>query len=281
MDSPAIERTTGKQKAAEMWQLQLFRKSLKKQQKLEALLKVLGDLKGQRCLLITCGDNNGALNWHFKEKGGEWSWADAEQESIVQISQVTGDPVARIDKDNPVLPFEDQTFDVVMTIDVHEHLRHPEKLNNELTRLTRPGGRVVVTTPNGDEKKLAVRIKHLIGMRPEVYGHVVVGYDVPQLESQLSQAGLKPYLHTSYARFFTEILELGINFVYVMILSRKSKARVEKGQIAPQNIDQVKSVEKTIKLYSMLYPILRALSRLDFLDRSPRGYAVIVAARKE
>ncbi len=281
MDSTAIEETTGTQTAAELWQLKLFRKSLKKQQKLKALLKVLGDLKGQRCLLITCGDNNGALNWHFKENGGEWSWADAEKESIVQISQVTGDPVVKMDKDNPVLPFEDQTFDVVMTIDVHEHLRDPEKLNRELARLTRPGGRVVVTTPNGDEKKLAVRIKNLIGMRPEEYGHVVVGYDVPQLEAQLSQAGLDPYLHTSYARFFTEILELGINFVYVKILSRKSRARVEKGQIAPQNIDQVKSVEKTIKLYSILYPLLRALSKLDVFDRSPRGYAVIVAARKE
>lgn len=281
MDSTAVEETTGTQTAAELWQLKLFRKSLKKQQKLNALLKVLGDLKGQRCLLITCGDNNGALNWHFKENGGEWSWADAEQESIVQISQVTGDSVAKMDKDNPVLPFEDQTFDVVMTIDVHEHLRDPEKLNQELARLTRPGGRVVVTTPNGDEKKLAVRIKNLIGMRPEEYGHVVVGYDVPQLEAQLSQVGLDPYLHTSYARFFTEILELGINFVYVKILSRKSRARVEKGQIAPQNIDQVKSVEKTIKMYSILYPLLRALSKLDIFDRSPRGYAVIVAARKE
>jgi hypothetical protein len=56
---------------------------------------------------------------------------------------------------------------------------------------------------------------------------------------------------------------------------------VEKGQIAPQNLGQVKSVEKTLKLYSFLYPFFLAISKLDFLDRSPRGYAVIVAAKKD
>jgi hypothetical protein len=56
--------------------------------------------------------------------------------------------------------------------------------------------------------------------------------------------------------------------------------KVEKGQIAPQNLSQVRSVEKTLKVYSILYPIFLVISKLDFLDLSPRGYAVIVAARK-
>ncbi|MFC1923548.1 hypothetical protein ACFLY4_09715 [Chloroflexota bacterium] len=64
------------------------------------------------------------------------------------------------------------------------------------------------------------------------------------------------------------------------MLSKRSEAKVEKGQIAPQNIKQVKSVEKTYRIYSLVYPVFLVLSKLDFLDRSPRGYAVIVAARK-
>lgn len=266
--------------AAEPWQLQMFRRSLKKQQKLRALLRVLGEADRLKCLLVTCGDNNGAMNWHFKRHGGEWSWVDAEEDSIAQIGSVTGDPVLDMDKENPRLIFEDGFFDAAITIDVHEHLRDPSLLNQELARVVKPGGRVIVTTPNGDEKKLAVRIKNLIGMRPEVYGHFVVGYDAPELENQLKAAGLTPYIRESYARFFTEMLELLINFVYVKFLSRRSGARVEKGQITPQNIDQVKSVEKTLKLYAVLYPIFALISKLDILDLSPRGYAVIVAARK-
>lgn len=265
----------------EPWQLKLFRKSLKKQQKLKALEKILGQNSDRTCLLITCGDNNGAMNWHLRNTGGEWSWADAERDSIAQISEVTGDDVTEMDKDNPSLPFPDNTFDVVITIDVHEHLLKPELVNRELARLVKPGGRVIVTTPNGDEKKLVTRIKLLIGMRPEDYGHYVIGFDVPQLNEQLENVRLNPSQNSSYSRFFTEMLELVINFFYVKILSKRSQAKVEKGQIAPQNLGQVKSVEKTLRLYSFLYPVFLVISKLDFLDRSPRGYAVIVAAKKD
>jgi len=280
METQSVETSKEHPAGKESWQLQMFRRSLKKQQKLKALLDVLGNIDGQKCLLITCGDNNGAMNWHFKEHGGIWSWADAEQDSIAQISEVTGDDVAEMDKENPKLPFGEHSFDVVMTIDVHEHLEDPTALNRELFRLAGSGGRVIVTTPNGDDRKLGIRIKESVGMRPEDYGHYVIGYDVPQLEHQLEQVGLKPYQEASYSRFFTEMLELAINFAYVKVLSKRSEAKVEIGQIAPQNISQVKSVEKTYRIYSLVYPVFLVLSKLDFLDRSPRGYAVIVAAMK-
>jgi 2-polyprenyl-3-methyl-5-hydroxy-6-metoxy-1,4-benzoquinol methylase len=276
--SRAIESENGTQ---EPWQLQMFKRSLKKQQKLQALLSVLGEGEGQDCLLVTCGDNNGALNWHFKNHGGNWSWADAEKDSTQQISELTGDPVASMDKEKPALSFPDNHFDVVMTIDVHEHLRNPHAFNQELARIAKPAGRVIVTTPNGDGSKLANRIKKLIGMRPEDYGHFVIGYDVPDLQKQLQEVGLEPYTHTSYARFFTEMLELVINFAYVKVLSKRSEAKVEKGQIAPQNKDQIESVGKTYKLYSLVYPFFLLFSKLDALVSFRRGYAVVVAARKE
>jgi len=280
MKLTTLESSESQTMAKEAWQLQMFRRSLKKQQKLSALIDVLGGTKDLKCLLITCGDNNGALNWHFKSQGGDWSWADAEHNSIAQISELTGDPVVEMDKEHPFLSFGDNSFDVVMTIDVHEHLKDPSLLNQELVRLVKPNGRVVVTTPNGDKKKIVTRIKIFVGMRPEEYGHYVVGYDIPQLEQQLEQVGLHPYQEASYSRFFTELLELAINFAYVKVLSQRSKAKIEKGQIAPQNLNQVESVKKTYKWYSTLYPLLLIISKLDFLDFSPRGYAVIVAARK-
>ena len=55
------------------WQIKMFRRSIKKQQKLKALLELLGETKGKKCLLVTCGDNNGALNWYFREHGGDWT----------------------------------------------------------------------------------------------------------------------------------------------------------------------------------------------------------------
>ena len=91
---------------------------------------------------------------------------------------------------------------------------------------------------------------------------------------------LKPYTSSSYARFFTEMLELAINFAYVKFMSRRSKAEVKKGQIAPQNKEQLNSVGKSYKLYARIYPFLWLFSRLDYLIPFGHGYAVIVAARK-
>ena len=281
MDNMSARPAAPTQGEAEPWQLRMFRRTLKKQQKLKVLLDMIGALEDeQRCLLVTCGDNNGALNWHFKSHGGRWFWADAEEESVRQIGALTGDPVAVMNKDRPALPFPDDHFDVVVTIDVHEHLHSVGEFNAELARTLKPGGRAIVTTPNGDETKLAVRIKNLVGMGPEVYGHIVVGYDVPELEAQMRAAGLSPYAQDSYARFFTEMLELLINFAYVKLLSKGSKAEVKAGQIAPQSEKQLESVEKTYRLYSLIYPFFWAFSKLDGLIGFTRGYAVVVAARK-
>ena len=263
------------------WQLKLFKHKLKKQQKLEALLDMMGNVKGQKCILITCGDNNGALNWHLKERGGKWTWADAERESRAQISELTGDPVLKVDKDEPTLSLPDNRFDVVMTIDVHEHLQDTARLNAELARIVMPGGRVIVTTPGGDPRRIANRIKHRVGMSAIDYGHVVDGYDVPALQAQMSAAGLKPTASSSYSRFFIEMIELAMNFVFVKVLSKRSEAKVEQGQIAPQNPDQLKSVEKSYKMYSLVYPIVWLLSRLDYLIPFTEGHAVIVVGQKD
>jgi hypothetical protein len=109
----------------------------------------------------------------------------------------------------------------------------------------------------------------------------VTGYDVPDLEGQLVDVGLMPYHHTSYSRFFTEMIELMINFMYVKVLSKRGEAKVEEGQIVPQNKDQIESVNKSLKLYSLAYPLFLAISKADTFLRFTRGYAVVVAAHKE
>jgi SAM-dependent methyltransferase len=264
----------------EPWQITLFRRSLKKQQKLRALLQELDQVDGRQCILITSGDNNGALNWHFKQQGGNWTWADTEESSISAIGQVTGDAVIRLGKDELSLACPDNCFDVVMTIDVHEHLARPQVLNRELARIVKAGGQVIVTTPGGDEGKLANRIKNLVGMRNADYGHVVPGYSVAELQAQLRETGLTPVADSSYSRFFTEMVELMINFVFVKILARRSRAPVDAGQIAPQTKEQLQSVGKSYQVYSLLYPLLWLITRLDFLVRFTQGYAVVVVARK-
>jgi len=262
------------------WQLKMFSKSLKKQQKFKGLKKHINDLQGKKCLLITCGDNNGATNHHFRNLGGDWTWADLEENNIEEMKQLLQEEVIQVDKAGQKLPFRDQEFDLLVSIDVHEHLEDPLPITKEYRRVIKEDGMVLVTTPNGNEKKLAVRLKHLVGMRVKDYGHFRVGFDVPDLEKLLRDADLTPTRSSSYAKFFTEFMELIINFAYVKVLAKKGKAEVEEGTIAPTSKEQLKSVEKSYRIYALVYPFFKAVSLLDGLIFFTRGYAVIVEAKK-
>ena len=46
------------------------------------------------------------------------------------------------------LPFPDAHFDTIISRSVVEHLAHPEQVFAEFARVLRPGGRVIISTPN-------------------------------------------------------------------------------------------------------------------------------------
>ena len=257
------------------WQLQMFRRSLKKQQKLNALLELVGNVSGQKCLLLTCGDNNGALNWHFRAHGGDWFWGDVAGENLGEMSELLREPVLHTPSDH--LPFGDEEFDCVVSIDVLEHLDDDQSFLHELHRVIRPNGRVIVTVPNGDPKLLANRIKWRLGMTPEVYGHTRAGYTVAELRESIQQAGFTPVGESGYSRFFTEMMELIINFGYVFVLSQK-KGGAEPGHIAPTSSGQLKTHGGAYRLYSLLYPIMDLISNLDCVLPAQTDNAVIVTA---
>ena len=260
------------------WQLAMFDKTLKKKMKIAGLKRHLGNLAGKRCFMVSCGDNNGALNYKLKELGGDWTWAEFEASSIPQIEELLGDPVTKVDAATGTMPFPDDEFDRVVVIDSHEHLEDPIPFTRELRRITKPDGKVVISVPNGDESMIVVRIKNLVGMTKEKYGHIVTGYDTPELSELLARAELSPGPFSTYSRFFTEMLELGINFAYVMFASKKGDVEVEEGTIAPTTKEQMKSVEKTLKLYSLVYPLFRFVSWFDGLLFFTKGYAVVMEA---
>jgi SAM-dependent methyltransferase len=260
------------------WQLQMYRRSLKKKMKVRALKKILGVAAKRKCLLITCGDNNGAINYHLGRSGGDWQWAEFENESRAEMAEFLGALVHLLDKDTCQLPFPDHSFDLLVSIDVHEHLAHPEILTKEFFRVLKSSGRAVVTTPNGNERKLVVRLKRWSGMDNLEYGHVRTGFDIPDLERLLAAAGLNPVRSGSYAKFFSEFLELLLNWTYVKILNRRKHA--PGSGIAPSSLKKLQAVKKSYRLYAFLYPLFWLFSRLDGLLFFSRGYAVIVEAEK-
>jgi SAM-dependent methyltransferase len=261
------------------WQLAMFRKSLKKKMRLGVLKKMLGSIQAEeRCLLITCGDNNGAMNHHLRRLGGNWAFADLEDHCIAEMRDLLQQEVLLADPEN--LPYEDAAFDRIVTIDVHEHLDDPSPFSREVGRIARPGAQIVCTVPNGDEDRLAVRIKHAIGMTPEAYGHSRVGMTRGELADLMACSRIDCTRSTTFSRLFTELLELTINFAYVKVLAGRSAADVEDGQIAPATKDQLSSVRKSYRIYSAIYPLYWLVSQLDKLIAFTEGYVVVVEGRR-
>jgi len=58
------------------------------------------------------------------------------------------DDVIRCDVEKEKLPFRDNTFDEVFSGNIFEHLKNPNLVLREMSRVLKPGGRVVLKTDN-------------------------------------------------------------------------------------------------------------------------------------
>lgn len=103
---------------------------------------VSGKAAGGRLLDVGCG--SGAMWTHLRNHIAEYVGADA-----VRYDGFPADhEFHRIDLDSGRVPVSDGFADVVVAVEVIEHLENPRQFARELSRLTKPGGWLVVTTPN-------------------------------------------------------------------------------------------------------------------------------------
>jgi SAM-dependent methyltransferase len=115
---------------------------------------------GRRVLDLGCRD--GALTRTYAE-GNEVVGVDADKEALAK-AQKLGIETRWADLDEP-LPFEEETFDVVVAGELLEHLRDPGRLVAEARRVLRPGGTFVASVPNA--YRLKNRLRFLAGRKPE------------------------------------------------------------------------------------------------------------------
>jgi ubiquinone/menaquinone biosynthesis C-methylase UbiE len=92
---------------------------------------------------------------------------------------------SRVCADACCLPFADAQFDTVTLFDVLEHITDDVSAAREALRVTKPGGWVLVSTPNDDwrypcHRSLARWCPHESHLMRE-WGHVRRGYDIARL----------------------------------------------------------------------------------------------------
>ena len=115
---------------------------------------------GRRVLDVGC--RYGALTQAYLD-GNEVVGVDVDQAALAEAAR-RGIETRWADAEQP-LPFEDESFDVVVAGELLEHVREPAALVGEARRVLRPGGVFVGSVPNGF--RLKNRLRFLAGRWPE------------------------------------------------------------------------------------------------------------------
>jgi SAM-dependent methyltransferase len=248
------------------WALALFRRSVLKQRKLAAITAMLGPTAGLRCLDL--GSDNGVVSLLLRRGGGDWASADMTEESVASIRELVGSDVHLVP--GPRLPFADAEFDRVVVVDMLEHVDDDRAFAEELARVLKPGGRLVVNTPHLKDTRLR-RLRHRLGQTDERHGHVRPGYTVKALEALLEPRFVLEK-HGSYSRAPTEMVDTAIQ----LALAGTGKKGSAKGVVVTGR--DLKRHRTLFRAYSVVYPALWAVSRLDRLLPWSSGYMLIAAA---
>jgi SAM-dependent methyltransferase len=158
----------------EAWQLQLFRRSLKKRATVQALLERVPPSEGRLCLELGCG--TGLTSYFLRQRGGTWVSADFERDHARSARQLVGDRVLQI-SDREV-PFKSASFDLVAAINFLEHIKDDETFFAEMVRVLKPGGDFLFMAPKGEAGRPGYALKRVLGFTAdqEGFGHARDGY---------------------------------------------------------------------------------------------------------
>lgn len=256
------------------WQRELFRYSFMKREKASLLLKRLSFLDPSR-RVVDLGCRQGVVSLALREGSeGMWVFADVDPRPLGEARKVLGDRVVLVGES---LPFPDGSFDVVLCLDLLEHVADDRLLIAEVARILKPSGRAYLSTPRSGGF-LFPRLRGLFGLTPEVYGHVREGYSLEELRTLSQDVGLKVLYQGTYARFFTEAVETVLNILFH--LKNRGGSRDRTGKISPSDEGGWRGDSLLNRLYKALYPLLRAVTLLDRLIPS-RGHATFLEVTKD
>jgi len=117
--------------------------------RIDRVLKIFAGLKQDvaRLLDIGCGDGSFALRLKYACNAVEVYGIDEAEDPITSAKE-KGIKAFVLDADNNQYPFPNDYFDAVFAGEVLEHLNDPDHFFEEVHRILRKQGTLVITTPN-------------------------------------------------------------------------------------------------------------------------------------
>ena len=132
-------------------------------------------VQGKHVLDISCGSGYGT-QYIALQGAAEVVGVDIDEPSLEYARRYHANPVVTyLQSDAHSVPeLADQSFDVIVSFETIEHLKHPKDFLLELRRLLRPGGQLFISCPNDYRVSPWVSEFHLYKFRFEEFRDMVV-----------------------------------------------------------------------------------------------------------
>ena len=252
--------------------LKLYDKSILKKAKFAAIEQFLPDLKDRTCLDI--GADNGVISFLLRQKGGGWYSADLDEHVVTSIRQMVGSNVMQLDGGKT--EFADDTFDLVVIIDFLEHIHNDKEFIAELSRIMKPNAQLIINVPHYRPSAWIRKLRLAIGLSDEKHGHVRPGYTLQSI-AQLIDGKFSILENRTYSKFFVEFYDVLISFLFEKM--QKDDGESAKGTVV--TAEDMSKNHKKFKLFSLIYPFVWLLSKLDNLLFFMPGYSLIVRVKNQ
>ncbi len=122
----------------------------------DALSSAIQASPGPRVLNIGSGPFFELQSIDRRGREFEFTICDIDPRAVELAREIHGSAITRSDVLEPdaPLPYQDGAFDLVVSMDVVEHVPHPLPWLEEAVRVIAPGGTLFLTTPNYESKSL-------------------------------------------------------------------------------------------------------------------------------
>jgi SAM-dependent methyltransferase len=256
-------------KTNENWKGSLYKKSILKQLKYKMIRKYLGNYQQLRCLDL--GSDNGVISYLLRQGGGHWHSADIDKCTVEMIRDMVTENVYLLEDEK--LPFENEFFDIVVIVDLLEHIDQDLNLMLEIFRVLKPGGILIVNVHYLRRFSFTRWIRAIAGLTDKQHGHVRKGYTIDSLRQLATK--LTWQRGETYSREFTELIDIIVSFVVTLL---NSKPVTQKGIIIGQ--EDITKHNKLFNIYSVLYPGMWLFSKLDLFLFFLPGHKLIARFKK-
>jgi ubiquinone/menaquinone biosynthesis C-methylase UbiE len=113
------------------------------------ILPLLGDIENKQIIDLGCGTGRliDQIKRHLKAENTRFTAVDISEE-MLKITKYKFPDVECINADVKSLPFEDESFDIVVAAFLIVHIRDLTKVFNEIYRILKPNGILILTNIN-------------------------------------------------------------------------------------------------------------------------------------